>query len=259
MKSKVTAPDNPLLMRARLLGLWGVVDAWNEFGSEPWLPNLLDREEKERTRRSLERRSKRAKLARFKPLSDFDWAWPKAIDRQLVEELLTLDFISSAANVLIVGDHGTGKTMIAKNIANHAVQNGYSALFVTANMLLNDLADKGTGSALLRRIKTYARADLLVIDELGYLATSNKHADLLFHVVNERYQSKPILLTTNKSVEEWADVFPGASSLVGIVDRLVHHSHILSIDAESYRLKEAKENDKKRRSSRSIPTKKGVK
>ena len=245
-----TTTDDPLLRRARTLGLWGIVSSWDEVRHEPWLPALLEREERERARRSLERRQKRAKLSRFKPLSDFDWSWPKTLDRAAVEELLTLRFIGAATNVLVIGSHGTGKTMIAKNIANYAVLAGHSTLFVTAHTLLNDLAEHGDGAALLRRIRHYTRPDLLVIDELGYLATSHRHADLLFHVVNDRYQTKPIIVTTNKPVTQWEEVFPGATSLVGIVDRLVHNAEILNVSAESFRLKEANERSAAKRGAK---------
>lgn len=239
--------QSPLFLRARQLGLWSIINHWERFSDAPWLPELLSLEEAERTQRSLERRSKRAKLARFKPLVDFDWSWPATLDRFLIESLFSLDFIPSATNILLIGGHGTGKTMIAKNIAQHAVEKGFSALFVTANALLNDLAEHGVGTGFLKRLKYYARPDILVIDELGYLASTTTHADLLFHVVNERYLQKPIILTTNKPVTEWQDAFPGAPSIVGVVDRLIHQAVNISIEASSYRLKEAQERMKEKK------------
>jgi DNA replication protein DnaC len=243
---------NDHLAHARALGLWGIVAAWDSVKEAPWLPQLLQREEDERSRRSLERRFKRARLGRFTPLTAFDWGWPRAIRRHAVESLLSLEFIRTATNVLLLGGHGTGKTMIAKNLAHHAIQCGHSALLITANALLNDLADKGTGATFSRRLKYYSRPDVLVIDEVGYLTTTAQHADLLFHVVNERYQMKPIILTSNRAVTDWQDVFPGASSVVGIVDRLIHQAEILTIDADSYRLREAnlRENSKRKEQKR---------
>ena len=107
--------------QAQRLGLWGLVAQWNTLGTEPWVQAYLDAEEEERQRRSLERRIRNAKLGRFKPMADFDWSWPDAVDRDHVEDVLKLDFLEESANVVIVGPNGVGKTTIARNI-------GYQAL-----------------------------------------------------------------------------------------------------------------------------------
>ncbi len=110
--------------------------------------------------------------------------------------------------------------------------------FTTAGELLGDLAALDSDAALRRRLRHYAAPDLLVIDEIGYLSYSNRHADLLFELVSRRYESKSTMVTTNKAFAEWNTVFPNAVSLI---DRLVHHAEMIDIDGESYRLKEAKE------------------
>ena len=110
--------------------------------------------------------------------------------------------------------------------------------FTTAGELLGELAALDSDAALRRRLKHYAAADLLVIDEIGYLSYSNRHADLLFELISRRYESKSTIVTTNKPFAEWATVFPNAVSLV---DRLVHHAEVIAIEGASYRLKEAKE------------------
>lgn len=230
-----------LKRRAQALGLYGLLAHWEAVAGQQWLPTVIEYEESERTRRSLERRSKNAKLGRFKLMADFDWRWPAEIDRNLIEQLFSLEFIKEPANIIIIGENGSGKTMLAKNLAQHAVVSGYSALFVSASELLNDLAAQGTGSALTRRLRHYCRPHLLVIDELGYLASSAEHADLLFEVVTRRYQNKPIILTSNKAFTAWSEVFPSASCVVALVDRLIHKAEVVKISADSYRLKEAKE------------------
>ena len=123
-------PTNPTLRdRASRLGLIGLLANWEEVSQQPWLSTLLEYEERERGRRSLERRLKNAKLGQFKLMADFDWAWPTEIDRELVNELFELQFISEAANVVLVGSNGVGKTMIAKNLAYQAILRGYTALY----------------------------------------------------------------------------------------------------------------------------------
>jgi DNA replication protein DnaC len=140
--------------------------------------------------------------------------------------------------------------MIAKNLAYQAVLQGYTARFLTASELLNDLAAQEAGSALTRRLRHYMRPQLLVIDEVAYLAASTRHADLLFELVSRRYQQKSIVLTTTKSFLDWNEVFPSSGCLVSLIDRLIHKSEIVKIDAESYRRKEAEERAAKRASER---------
>jgi DNA replication protein DnaC len=227
--------------RASALQLHGVLAHWPECAQAPWLDPLLTWEETERARRSLERRLRCAHLGRFKPLADFDWAWPTQCDQGAIAELMNLDFLASATNAILVGPSGLGKTMIAQNIAHQAVINGHTVLFATAGQLLGDLAGLDSDSALRYRLKRYAAPDLLVIDEVGYLSYSNRHADLLFELINRRHEKKSTLITTNKAFSAWSEVFPNASCVVAMIDRLVHHAEIVAIKGESYRRKEAQE------------------
>jgi DNA replication protein DnaC len=232
--------------RAVALRLYGVLAHWSEVATADWLASLVQWEEEERARRSLERRLTDARIGRFKPLADFDWAWPKRCDRGSVEALMELNFIAEAANVVLVGNNGVGKSMLARNVAHQALIHGHTVRFTTAGELLGDLAALDSDAALLRRLPHYAAPDLLVIDEIGYLCYSNRHADLLFELVSRRYETKSTLVTTNKSFAEWSTVFPNAACVVSLVDRLVHHSEVIVIEGESYRLKEAKERSEQR-------------
>jgi DNA replication protein DnaC len=240
--------------QAAALRLHGVLAHWSELVAEPqqaqWVARLLGWEAEERSRRSLERRLRDAHIGRFKPLADFDWSWPQQVDRAAMEELMTLQFMAEASNVVLVGPNGVGKTMCACNIGYQAVLAGHTALFTTAGQLLGDLAALDSDSALRRRLRQYAAPDLLMIDEVGYLSYSNRHADLLFELVNRRYQKNSTVLTTNKAFAEWGEVFPNAACVVSLIDRLMHRAELVRIEGESYRHKEAEERQARRRSER---------
>ena len=237
---------DPLQTRAKALHLNGLLMHWQEAIKAGWVPALLDWEEKERARRSLERRLAEAHIGRFKPLSDFDWAWPERCDRAEIEALISLEFLKEITNVILVAPNGLGKTMIAKNIAHQAVLHGHTVLFTTAGRMLGQLAALDSDSALRRRLRHYARPRLLVIDEVGYLSYSNRHADLLFELISRRYEETSTLITTNRPFAEWHEVFPNAACVVSLVDRLVHHAEILSLVGKSYRFKEAQERAEQR-------------
>jgi DNA replication protein DnaC len=180
--------------------------------------NFALRELLERERRSLEWRLQDSKIMNksFKPMADFDWGWPEKIDRPVIEGLLGADFVERGDNVVLIGSHGLGKSMIAKNILHRAIHNGHTALFVEAAELLVDLGAQDSSRALERRIKHYAKPKVLCIDEVGYLST-------------------------NLAFNDWDTVFPGATSVVSLVDRLIHHSEITLIEGESYRKHQAEQ------------------
>ena len=208
-----------------------------------WSPQLLleeltRSEVQERSRRSLERRIQRSRINRFKPIADFDWNWPKKIDRSTIERALTLDFIPEGRNLILMGSNGLGKTMIAKNIANAALQAGFTVLFRTAPEILADL-HCDSPQMLRRKLNHYAKPHLLAIDEVGYLSYDTAAADLLYEVVNRRYERRSILITTNKAFKDWNTVFPNATSIATLLDRLTHHADITVIDGQSYRVRES--------------------
>jgi len=234
--------SDALDLRPRLaaLGFHGLVAAYERFATQPWLPELLATEEHERHRRSLLRRTYLARLGSFKAMADFDWKWPKRIDRALVDELMTLRFVEEHNNVLIVGPNGVGKTMLALNLLHQAIACGYTVRAITAAALLADLGEQGSPSAIDRRIKHYTRPTVLLIDELGYLSYDHRAADMLFQLVSARYQRKSTVITTNKAFVEWNEIFPSASCIVSLIDRLSHNAELLPIEGESYRLHETR-------------------
>lgn len=220
------------------------------MGAVEILEHVAELEARQRGHKSMERRMGRAKLGRFKPMPDFDWAWPTRIDRDVVESIVNLDFLHDGRNVILVAPHGLGKTMIAKNAVHQAVLTGHSSIFITAAKLLLDLGAQESARGLERRLRHYGRPAVLAIDELGYLSYDNRNADLLFQVISRRYEAgKSLILTTNLAFSDWPTVFPNATSTTALIDRAVHHADIVSIEGESYRRREA-EATKKTRAAR---------
>ena len=237
--------------RLRALGLFGMLARWHEIANKPWLDELLAIEEAERQRRSLARRIRHARIGAFKPIVDFDWKWPRKVERPGIDELFALSLLDDGTNVILVGPNGVGKTMILKNLAHHALVQGHTVRVTSASDMLADLAAQESSAALGRRLRRYTTPKLLCIDEVGYLSYSNRYADLLFEVVTRRYDlHKSIVISTNKAFAEWPEVFPHAACTVTLVDRLVHRSEIIEIEGDSYRLKEAKERAAERAKSR---------
>ena len=239
-----------LKTRAEALRLYGLLAHWGEVADCDWLARVIAWEEQERQDRSLQRRLTTARIGRFKPLADFDWRWPKRCDRAAIEALMGLDFLDEAANVLLFGPQGVGKSTIAANLAHRAVLEGHTVRFVTAAAMLGELAAIDSDSQLQRRLELYARPQLLIIDEVGYLSYNNRHADLLFHIVSRRHQQRSTIVTTNRPFSEWHETFPGAACVVGLIDRLVQNAEIITIEGDSYRRKEAEERQRRRRTAR---------
>jgi DNA replication protein DnaC len=237
--------------RLHQLGFYGLLAQADTLFREPWLARVIAIEDTERARRSLKRRLDNARLGTFKPVADFDWTWPTKCDRAAVEELLGLGFITEAANVVLIGSNGLGKTMLLKNLAHQAILHGHSARFTLASDMLHDLAAQDSTVALARRLRRYTRSTVLAIDEVGYLSYDPRYADLLFEVITRRYElQRPILLSTNKAFGEWNQVFPNAACVVALVDRLLHRAEIVTLEGKSYRFKEAQERSARKSKSR---------
>ena len=237
-------PPDPEVLKSRLqrLRLHGLLAHWDDVALKPWLAELCTYEEQERQRRSLERRLRYACIGAFKSMTDFDWSWPKKIDKDSALDLLSLGFVEEGVNAVMLGPNGVGKTMLIRNIAHQAVVRGHTVRFTTASDMLSDLAAQESSNALKRRLRRYCQPKLLCIDEVGYLSYDSRYADLFFEVVTRRYEGpRSIVISTNKPFSEWSQVFPNAACVVTLVDRLLHRSEILSIEGDSFRLKEASE------------------
>lgn len=253
--TKTPNPNPNLREQLERIGLTAVAAQLDDMlayaSKQRWSPRqLLDHlaqiEVAERAHRSLERRLRAAEIKKFKPMADFDWAWPTKIEREVIERALTLDFLPEARNLILVGANGLGKTMIAQNICHAAVLAGHSVLFRSAAALLEELHPQ-TPEGRHRKLRTYANVGLLCVDEVGYLSFDDKSADLLYEVINRRYERKSVILTTNRGFKEWNEVFPNAACIVTLLDRLLHHADVTVIEGDSYRKRESEQETAARR------------
>jgi DNA replication protein DnaC len=242
-----TIPNNRLAAQLQQIGLRAIPAELDDFlaraSKQRWSPrqlfeHLAQAEAAERARRSLERRLRLSGIKSFKPMADFDWSWPARIERDLIERALTLDFLAEARNLVLVGRNGLGKTMIAKNICHAALLAGSTVLFRSAAALLEEL-HRQTPEGRRRKLRTYANVGLLCVDEVGYLSFDDKAADLLYEVINRRYERKSVVITTNRPFKEWNEVFPNATCIVTLLDRLLHHADVTVIEGNSYRVRES--------------------
>ncbi|HEY3488743.1 MAG TPA: IS21-like element helper ATPase IstB [Candidatus Deferrimicrobiaceae bacterium] len=173
-----------------------------------------------------------------KTLDDFDFKFQPSVDQKLVKELGTGRFIANGENVLLFGPPGVGKTHLAIGLGRAAVETGHTTLFTSATALLGALSKAEVDGQLPEKLAYYAKPKLLIIDELGYLPFEKRSAHLFFQLVARRYEKGSLLITTNQMVAQWGTVFGDDVLAAAILDRLLHHSHTLMIQGESYRLKQ---------------------
>jgi len=206
------------------------------LGHVEYLRRLVEAEAAARYERSVQRRTKAARLPVLKTLEQFDWAWPKKINRAQVQDLFRLRFIEQNSNVVFIGNVGLGKTHFALALAHSACLNNISTLFAQAVEIVNTLSAAQAANTLSKALKAYAAPRLLVIDELGYLPMDKRGADLIFQVISARYERGATLITTNTAYKHWAPIFNNDATLTtAILDRLVHHCETVTIEGKSFR------------------------
>jgi DNA replication protein DnaC len=204
-----------------------------------YLAQLVEGEFTAREMRSIERRIKNARFPVRKTLDDFQWSWPKKINRLQIQNLFRLDFIATCTNVVMIGNVGLGKTHLSIALGHAACTSGHSVLFTTAIDIINTLASAQSAGQLKREIRRYVKPAVLIVDELGYLPVDKHGADLLFQIISGRYERAPTVINTNRTYKHWAQIFNNDSTLTSaILDRIMHHVDTVLIEGKSFRMKD---------------------
>jgi DNA replication protein DnaC len=242
------AATDPLHSQLAGLKLSYVVEHFDtlaqQAGAEQWphvdyLARLIEGEAHRREDRSIQRRVGLARFPVVKTVDQFDWGWPKQINRPQIQNLFRLRFIEDRANVIFIANVGLGKTHLSIALGHAACLRGYPVLFTTAVDIINSLSAAQAHGNLKRELRKYLQPRLLLIDELGYLPIDKHGADLLFQVISERYERGAMLLTTNRAYKHWPEIFNNDSTLTAaLLDRLLHHAETVLIEGKSYRMKD---------------------
>ena len=224
---------------AEHFGEYAAEAARNQTGHIEYLDALAEGELADRMERRIARRIKGAKIPVMRSIAAFDWGHPAKINRQQVEMLMRLDFMTNCANVVFIGPCGVGKSFLASCLVENACKSGISAMFTQAVDVANDLLAAQTANRLSQAMRKYMSPALLCIDELGYLPLGKDGCNLLFQVFSKRYEQKSTIITTNKPFKAWGEIFNDDSTAASaIVDRIVHHCEVVKIEGASYRMKD---------------------
>jgi len=255
--AKTPLPEPPhLVADLKTLYLTSLAKEWQRFARAArtkrqthadFLAEVAAFEVARRRERRIQRRLQDARFPMLKTIDGFDFEAPHGLDRDEVLELFRCDFVEQAANVVVIGGVGTGKTHLAIALGMACVQKDHRVRFLTAAELTNLLVEAKAAGRLSRKIEQLARFDVTVVDELGYVPFDRQGADLLFNFITRVYERRSLVVTTNLPFAKWSQVFRDTTTAAAVIDRIVHHATVLQTKGSSYRLKAAKQTRRRRR------------
>jgi DNA replication protein DnaC len=208
------------------------------YGYEQFLHALLEKEINQRQQNQQARRIRAAHFPVRKSLDDFQFKHLPNVEEALVWQLATGEFVDKHENIIMIGNPGTGKTMLAIGLGIRLCQMKYRVRFYTAANLANELSEAQANHRLSRFEQSLEKIDLLILDELSYLTFTKPQAEMLFHQLSVRNERGSVVITTNLEFSRWEEFFPDSMLTAALIDRLTHHAHILNMNATSFRLKE---------------------
>jgi DNA replication protein DnaC len=254
-EAKIVEPPH-LLVDLKTLCLTTMSTQWERFAKEArrkrqphaeFLADLASLEVAKRRERRIQRRVQEARFPILKTLDAFDFSSQPALDRDEILELFRCTFVEEAANVVLIGGVGTGKTHLAIALGMACCQHDHRVRFTTAAELTNTFVEARREGRLARKLEQMARYDVVILDELGYVPFDREGADLLFGFITRVYERRSLVVTTNLAFAKWSDVFLDATAAAAVIDRIVHHATVLQTQGSSYRLKTAKERSRRRK------------
>jgi len=199
---------------------------------------LIQDEITNRSNNANRKRLQKAKFRQHKTIEEFNFSYQPSINRQMIFNLATCEFIRKKENIAFIGPPGTGKSHLASAIGIKAVHQGYSVLFTTINHMLEELYISRADNSFNQKLKKYTAPDLLILDELGLKKLNQNSVDDFYEIISTRYENKSTIITSNKSFDEWGRILFDPVLATAILDRFVHHCHFITIKGESYRMKE---------------------